>query len=99
MGTLKITRENKRQDCVQLPTSADNVTLLAFAAERQPCSNRSTFPVRRAHSSKLAAAAFSGRLLGRTDGQTDGRSTVSQTLLRIGSPCDEEYQLDDAVAS
>ena len=37
----------------QLPTSADNVTLLAFAAELRPCSNRSASPGRRAHSSKL----------------------------------------------
>jgi len=29
------------QVCVQLPTSVDNVTLLAIAAERQPCSSRS----------------------------------------------------------
>ena len=38
----------------RLHTSADNVT---FAAERQPCSNRSIFPDRRAHSSKSAASA------------------------------------------
>jgi len=38
----------------RLHTSADNVT---FAAERPPCSNRSIFPDRRAHSSKSAASA------------------------------------------
>ena len=46
--------------CVQLRTSADNVTLLAFAAARraaarQPCSNRSISPVHLAHSSKPAS--------------------------------------------
>ena len=40
-------------------------------------------PGRRAHSSKPAAAACGGRLMGRTDGQTDGRSTVSESLRRI----------------
>jgi len=31
---------------VQLPTSADSVTLLAFAAERRPCSSRLISPAR-----------------------------------------------------
>ena len=44
------------QVCVQLPTSADNVTLLTFAAEHQLCSNRSTSPCCWAHSIKPAAA-------------------------------------------
>jgi len=49
------------QACVQqLPTPADNVTLLAVAAERRPCSNRSIFRGRRAHSSKPAARCCSG---------------------------------------
>ena len=57
-----------KEVCVQLPTSADNVTLLAFAAERRPCSNRSISPGRRAHSSKPAAAAFGGfAVVGQTD--------------------------------
>ena len=55
-------------------TSADNVTLLAFAAER--CAalapvgrrNRSISPARRTHSSKPAAAPCS------TDWRTDGRT-------------------------
>ena len=55
------------QVCVKLPTSADNVTLLAFAAERRAAAapdgrrNRSISAAHRAHSSKLAAAACSGR--------------------------------------
>ena len=63
----------------QLPTSADNVTLLAFAAAA-PSGHRcrSISPARRAHSSKPAAAACSGRYMKQTDGQTDGRAdTVS----------------------
>ena len=72
-----------RQVCVQLPASADNVTLPAFAAERRaavfmdrkaaapaadaPCSNRSISPACRAHSSKPAAAAAQDV----TDGQRD----------------------------
>ena len=62
------------QVCVQLPTPADNVTLLAFAAERRPRSNRSISPARRAHGSKPAAAVCDGRLIRQTDGQTDGRT-------------------------
>ena len=57
-----------KQVRVQLPTSADNATLLALAVERRPCSNRSVSPGRLAHSSKPAAAC--GRMTGRTDGQT-----------------------------
>jgi len=48
------------------------VTLLAFAAERRPCSNRSISPGRRAHSSKPAAAACGGFAV---VGQTDSRQT------------------------
>ena len=62
-----------QQVCVQLPTSADNVTLLAFTAARRPCSNRLISPGRRTHSSKPAAAACVGRMMGRTDRQTDAR--------------------------
>ena len=55
-------RYRRRQIYAQLPTSADNVALPAFAAahravERRPCSSRSISPARRAHSSKPAAAA------------------------------------------
>ena len=54
---------------VQLPTSADNVALPAFAAvpcgaaaaDRRPCRSRSISPARRAHSSKPAAVAGDGR--------------------------------------
>ena len=54
------------QVCVQLPTSADNVTLLAFAAAERRAAvrrviDRSISPARRAHSSKPAAAICSGR--------------------------------------
>jgi len=50
-----------KQVGVQLPTSADNVTLLAVAAERRPCGNQSISPARRAHSSKPARAVYSDR--------------------------------------
>jgi len=39
-----------------LVTSASNATLLTFAGEHRPCSNRSTSPVRWTHSSKPATA-------------------------------------------
>ena len=55
---------------VQLPTSADNVTLLAVTAERRPCSNRSISPARRAHSSKPAAAACGRHGCRKTDRRT-----------------------------
>jgi len=67
---------------VQLPTAADNVTLLAFAAARRAAAApgghryRSIPPARRAHSSKPATAACSGRW----PGQTDGHRTVTETL-------------------
>jgi len=50
---------------------ADNVALPAIA--RRCCSNRSISPARRAHSSKLVAAACGGRI-GQTDRQTDRRT-------------------------
>ena len=78
-----------KQVCVQLLTSADNVTLLAFAADRRaavdmdrkavapaadaPCSNRSISPARGAHSSKPAAHCCSGRQMKQTDGRTPYR--------------------------
>jgi len=61
------------QVCVQLPTSADNVTLLALLLNAPCCcapcccgapdgrTDRSISPARRAHSSKPAAAACSGQ--------------------------------------
>jgi len=68
-----------------MPTSANNVTQLAFAADRRaavdvdqkvavpaaeaPCSNRSTLPARGTYSSKPAAAACSRRMTGQTDSQ------------------------------
>ena len=67
----------KRGVCGQLPTSADNVTLLALAAERRPCGNRSISPGRRAHSSKPAAPC------GRMTGQTDRRLTGTRTVLCV----------------
>ena len=60
--------------CVQLPTSAVNVALLAFAAQRRSCSNRSISPARRAHSSKPASAECGRQTMEQTDGQTDGRT-------------------------
>ena len=71
-----------KQVCIQPPTAAVNVTLLAFAADRPaavdmdrkaaapaadvPCSNRPISPALGAHSSK--------RTMGQTDRQTDGRT-------------------------
>jgi len=85
-GNLSCTSE---QLCVQLSTSVHgNGTLLAFAAERRPCSNRSIFPGCRAHSSKLAAVTCGSQMMGqkghwtdrRTERRADGRSsTVLQT--------------------
>ena len=59
------------------------MTLLAFADERRPCSNRSISPGRRAHSSKPASAACGGRMMDRTDRQTDTRQFHRPRLLRI----------------
>jgi len=67
----------KKQVGVQLPTPADNATLLAFAAGRRPCSNRSISRGRRAQGSKPAAAACAGRMMGQTDRQTDVRTLNS----------------------
>jgi len=64
---------------VQRPTPADNVTLLAFVAERRPCSDRSIVPGRRARSSKPAATARADRMMGRTNRQTGG-GTDRRTL-------------------
>jgi len=64
------------QLCVRLPTSADNMTPLAFAAQQRPCRNRPIFPSRRTHSSKPAAEACGGRMMQRT-------LDSSKTLLRI----------------
>jgi len=69
----------QQQVCLQLHTPADNMALLAVAAEHRPRSNRLLSPARRAHSSKPAAAACGGRMMG----QTDRHRTVTQTLLRI----------------
>ena len=63
---------------LRLPTSADNVTLLACAAERRAALRRPIDiscvqgPV--SASSKTAATACSGRQTGQTDGLTDGRT-------------------------
>jgi len=65
-----------KEVCVQLITPADNVTLLAFATERQPCSNRSISPARRVHSSKPAEAACSGQMTGRMDRRMDALHTM-----------------------
>ena len=74
---------SKKHACDQLPASADSVTLLAFAAERRPCSSRSISLGRRAHSSKPVACSGVRQPNDGTDGQTDRetseRSTVSWT--------------------
>ena len=70
---LLLSRQRHRQTSL-LPTSADNVTLLAFAAVGPPCSDRSISHARRAHSSEpAAAAACGGRMMAQTDGQTPDR--------------------------
>jgi len=56
---------------VQLPTSADNVALLAFAAEHQPCSNHSIFPGDQDHRRKPAAMACNCQMTGLTPIQMD----------------------------
>jgi len=53
------------------------VTPLAVAAERRPRGNRSISPAGGALSSKPAAAACGGRMMGRTDRQTNGRTPGS----------------------
>ena len=74
ISSVERRRHLTQQVCVQLPTPADNVTLLASTAARRPCSNRLISPGRRTHSSKPAAAACAGRMMGRTDRQTDRRT-------------------------
>ena len=75
---------NKQQVCVQLPTPADNVTLLAFAAERRPCNNRSIYmyPARRAHNNKPGRQkqchGCNPCLLCGADRQTDGQTDARQ---------------------
>jgi len=59
-------RRSSVQVCIQPSTTAVNVTLLAFAADRRaavnaPCSNRSISPACWAPSSKPAARCCSGR--------------------------------------
>ena len=53
------------QVCVQLPTSADNMTLLAVTDEHRRCSNRSISPARRPQQQTRRT------LLDRRDGLTD----------------------------
>ena len=78
-------KKEKSAPTVQLLTSADNVALTPFAHRtlllrrgccwppaRRPYSNRSIYPVRRAHSSKPAVAACGGRME-QTGRQTDTR--------------------------
>jgi len=75
----KVKRSQVKQVCVQLPTSADNVALPACAgarraaADRRPCSNRSTSRGRRTCISKADEAACGGW----TDGQTHRRTLDS----------------------
>ena len=63
--------------CAQLPMSADNVTLLASAAEHRPCNNGPISPGCWVHGSSMQ------RLDDETDGRMDRRSTVSQAMLHI----------------
>ena len=97
---IDITLHYIQQVCVQLPTSADNVALPAFAAARRaaarllltagpPCSNRFISLGRRAHSSKPTAAVRGGRM-GQTDGRTDGRRTDAQTYSAYYADSDKQ---------
>ena len=70
-----------KQVCVRLPASADNVTLLALAAEGHAAGcvaaaavDRYFLAVRRAHGSKPAARCCSSRQMGQSDGQTVRRT-------------------------
>ena len=59
-------------DCVQLPTSADNVTLLAFAAERRPCVQQSidiTSPPGPQQQTRGGGVRWDGRTDRHTDAQ------------------------------
>ena len=84
MGASQVCTQDHTSLCVQLPTSADNVTLLAFAAERRPCSSQSIILA-----TEPTAAVAAEWLDGRSDEQThthrqtDRHSTVSLTLFRI----------------
>jgi len=71
----------QKQVRVQLPTSADNVTLLAFAALRR-CFLAAAAAVDRYCLPAGPTAATSRTLLqmGQTDGRTDGHRTVTWTL-------------------
>ena len=72
-----------RRPCsVQHPTSADNVTLLAFAAVGAAVQQSIDICCHacRAHSSKPATAACGSRMMGQTDRRTDKCPTVSETL-------------------
>ena len=76
--TLKLTNWEpvKSALCVQLPTSADNVTLLVFAAERRPCSSQLIILA-----TEPTAAVAAEWLDGRSDEQTHTHTqTDRQTL-------------------
>jgi len=72
-----------KEVCVQLPTSADNASLLASAAERRAAAAagsrccRSVSPIRRPTAANPTAAASRGHQMGQTDRQTDGHHTVT----------------------
>jgi len=72
-------RTRSETSYVQLPTSADNVTLFAYAADCWPCSSLAAGQLTAANPLRSAVR----RPDDCTDGQTDRRSTISLTLLRM----------------
>jgi len=70
-----------KQVCVQLPTSADNTTLLAFAADRHVAVAPLLLGGRRCRLTpgpqQLPAALLQRSTDGQTYGQTDGHRTVT----------------------
>jgi len=67
-----------KQVCVQLPTSVDNVALLAFAAERRATAiDRYLLPAVPAAANPPQRQAAVDRLDRQTDRQTDGHCTVT----------------------
>jgi len=81
------------QVCIQLPTSALNVTLLAFAAERRAAApllvgarrrrrSRSISPAPTALSSKPTARRGCGQMMGQTDRKITGLRCLWYIILK-----------------
>ena len=86
-----------KQVCIQPPTSADNVTLLAFAAERRaaapPCARRPPLPIEiccrpgSQQQTRRSAAACDGQQTGQR--QTDGRTVM---WVHVSTDCVSKYE-------